>query len=69
MNASKRSAKSFLSAKSAIRKRKALQDAKPLFNLIHPGTMNRRVMKDKSRMQGFPCLNLLAFMHTQVIQY
>src|SRR6266516_3984783 len=45
-----------------------LQDAKPLLDLVHPGTVDRHKETDKARMRRQPCLNLLSFMDAQVIK-
>src|SRR3954468_11263957 len=43
-------------------------DAKPLFHLVHPRAMDRRMMKDEPWMLGQPRLYLLALVHPQVVQ-
>jgi hypothetical protein len=45
-----------------------LQNAEPLLNLIHPRTVDRHKEAHKARVRLEPCLDLLAFMHTQVIK-
>ena len=47
----------------------SLEDAEPLFHLVHPGIMNGRVMKHEPRVLDQPRLHLLAFMHPQVVQH
>jgi len=44
-----------------------LQDAKPLLHLVHPGTMDGREMKMKSRMVFQPSLYLFAGVHPQIV--
>jgi len=45
----------------------ALQNTEPLLHLIHPGTMDRRMVKAKPGMRGEPGLNLLALMHPEIV--
>ncbi len=47
----------------------ALEDAEPLLNLVHPGTVHRRKMKLPTRVSGEPFQDLLAFMHADVVEY
>src|SRR5436190_10228399 len=46
----------------------ALQDAEPLFHLIHPRTVDRREVAHKARMGGQPGAHQRARVHAQVIQ-
>src|SRR6266566_2789228 len=46
----------------------ALHNAEPLFDLVHPGAVDRQKPTDKAGVSLEPCLNLLAFMHTRVIE-
>ena len=45
----------------------ALEDTEPLFDLIHPGTVDRREVKDEPRMFCQPSFDLFAGMSAQVI--
>ena len=47
----------------------ALEDTEPLFDLIHPGAMNWRMMEMEAGMLSEPCLHLLALVHLQVIEH
>src|SRR5712691_4760135 len=47
----------------------ALQDRKPLLDLVHPRTMYGRKMKHKAWMFDQPSLDLLALMHLYVIKH
>jgi len=47
----------------------ALQDAEPLLDLIHPGTMGWQEVADKARMKCQPALSLLTMMDTRIIEY
>jgi hypothetical protein len=47
----------------------ALQDAEPLLYLIHPGAMDGQEMADEARMSCQPVLDLLAIMHTGVVEH
>src|SRR5205823_7740462 len=46
-----------------------LEDAKPLLNLVHPGTVNRHKETDEAGMRLEPCLNLFPFMDTGIIKH
>src|SRR5258708_7045194 len=47
----------------------ALQNTKPLLDLVHPGTMDWRKMADKARMGLQPRLHLLSLVHLQVVHH
>ena len=44
------------------------EDAEPLFHLVHPRAMDRRVMEDEPRMLRQPRLHLLPLVHPHVVQ-
>ena len=46
----------------------ALQNTEPLFHLVHPGTVHRRMREVKPGMGRKPHLDLLACMHPEIIQ-
>jgi hypothetical protein len=45
----------------------ALQDAEPLFDVIHPRAMHRGEVHDKSRMLGEPSGDFFSMMRTDMI--
>src|SRR5947208_16297407 len=47
----------------------ALQNADPLLELIHPGTVHRQKPADKAGVRLEPGSHLLAFMHARVIKH
>jgi hypothetical protein len=47
----------------------ALQDAEPLLDLVHPGTMGWQEMANKAGMERQPLLSLLAMMDTRIIKH
>jgi hypothetical protein len=47
----------------------ALQDAEPLFDLIHPRAMHRREVEDESRMVGYPLLDFFPMMRTDIVAH
>ena len=46
----------------------ALEKAKPLPDLIHPGAMRRQKVTDEAGMSRQPSLNAFPFMDTRVIE-
>src|SRR5438128_2615795 len=47
----------------------ALQDREPLLDLVHPGTMHGREMKEKAWMLSQPGLHLFALVHPHIIKH
>jgi hypothetical protein len=47
----------------------ALQNREPLLDLVHPGTMHGREMKDKAWVFGQPGLHLFALVHPYIIKH
>ena len=47
----------------------ALQDAKPLFDLVHPRTVDWWMMEHEPRMFGQPGLNLFSLVHAKVVEH
>lgn len=45
----------------------ALQNRKPLLDLVHPGTMPRRKVEEKARMRLHPLLDLFAVMGRDIV--
>lgn len=47
----------------------SLQNAEPLFHLIHPRTVDGRKMETKARMLFQPSLDLLARVHPEIVTH
>ena len=47
----------------------ALENAEPLFDLIHSGAMHRRMMELEAGMLGQPGPRELALVHPQVVEH
>ena len=67
--ASRRSASFFLVSEIDDAQSFPLEDAEPLFDLIHPGAMDGRMMELEAGMVGQPGFDLLALVHPQVVEH
>src|SRR6266487_3809196 len=47
----------------------ALEDAKPLLDLVHPRTVDRHKETNEAGVRLEPCLNLLPFMNASVVKH